>query len=201
MYLFDALLGLALAAALVLVLRPAVTRSRDGKIFAFAALFLLPLLAFGLGGSEQLTRSEQTRFCLSCHIMAPWGKSLYIADARYIPAVHFQDHLVPTDAACYTCHTDYAQFGTLQAKLEGLHHVWVQYFGTPMKPIHLYQPFNNQTCLHCHAGARQFEEDPTHSAMMSLLASGTLSCVSSGCHDMVHDVGQLPKQKFWSPKP
>lgn len=85
--------------------------------------------------------------------------------------------------------------------MQRLRHARVEYFGTPMNPIHLHQPFKNQAGLHCHAGARSFEDDPTHSAMMSLLVSGQLSCVSSGCHDMVHDVSQLSQQKFWSPKP
>ena len=75
--------------------------------------------------------------------------------------------------------------------MQGLHHAWVEYFGTPMNPIHLCQPFKNQTCLHCHAGARSFEDDPTHSAMMSLLVNGQLSCVSSGCHGLIVGGGFL----------
>ncbi len=63
-----------------------------------------------------------------------------------------------SSTACYTCHTDYAMFGTVHAKLEGLHHVYVYWFGTPMKPIRLYQPYNNRECLHCHEGARSFED-------------------------------------------
>jgi hypothetical protein len=38
--------------------------------------------------------------------------------------------------------------------------VYVYYFSTPPAPgnIKLYQPFNNRECLHCHLGARSFEE-------------------------------------------
>ncbi len=72
------------------------------------------------------------------------------------------------------------------------------YLGTPMKPIHLYKPFNNRECLHCHAGSRSFE-DSMHVAMMDTLTSNQLSCVSSGCHDTVHKTDTLKDQKFWSP--
>lgn len=200
---FDALLyvltGLALVAAVAMIVQPSLTRTREGKMFAFVALFILPLLALGLGASDQLQRSEQTRFCLSCHIMAPFGQSLHVDDPKYLAAAHVENHLVPPDAACYTCHTDYGQFGTVHAKLEGLHHVYVQYFGTPMKPIRLYHPYNNRECLHCHAGMRVFVEDPTHAAIMDTLTSNQLSCVSSGCHDVVHNVSQLSQTKPWEP--
>ena len=102
------------------------------------------------------------------------------------------------DAVCYTCHTDYAMFGTIQAKWEGLHHVYVYWFGTPMNPIRLYHPYNNRECLHCHAGARSFES-ATHMAMMDDLKSNTLSCTTSGCHDTIHNVEKLGEAKFWKP--
>lgn len=193
------LVVLALVGALILVLHPNLTRSREGKMFAFLALFMVPVVALGVGGNEQMQRSEQTQFCLSCHIMAPWGQSLWISDPGHLAAAHFQNHRVPADQACYTCHTDYGQFGTIRAKLEGLHHVYVQYLGTPMNPIQLYHPYNNRECLHCHAGARSFVDDPIHSAMMDTLTSNKLSCVSSGCHDVVHNVSGLAKDTFWSP--
>ena len=63
---------------------------------------------------------------------------------------------------CYTCHTDYAMFGGLKAKLRGLNHVYVQYFGKIPDKVELYNPYNNRECLHCHGGARNFEEGATH---------------------------------------
>ena len=118
-------------------------------------------------------------------------------DPSYIPAAHFQNHRVPADQACYTCHTDYAMFGTIHAKLNGLHHVYVYWFGTPMDPIQLYRPYNNRECLHCHAGARSFEEQPVHQAMRDQLTANNPSCLT--CHNLVHNVGELDKAKFWTP--
>jgi cytochrome c-type protein NapC len=183
--------------ALLVIARPALTSTRGGKVFAFTALFLLPLLCTTIGTSAQMQGSEQTEFCLSCHIMEPYGKSLHVNDPKYIPAAHFQNHRIPADEACYTCHTDYALYGGFSAKWRGLHHVYVQYLGTPAQPIHLYTPYNNRECLHCHLGARSFEESPTHGALREDLVSNKLSCVTSGCHDVVHNVAGLGGVKLW----
>jgi cytochrome c-type protein NapC len=192
------LFALSAALILLLVLRPALTANRNGKILAFVALFALPVLCSFVGTSEQMERSKQTSFCLSCHIMEPYGRSLHVDDPAYIPAAHFQNHRIPTEQACYTCHEDYVLYGGIRAKWRGLHHVYVQYLGTPMNPIRLYVPYNNRECLHCHLGARSFESSPTHTALHDDLVSNKLSCLSSGCHDTVHNVAGLDKVKFWN---
>jgi cytochrome c-type protein NapC len=191
------LFGLSACLILVLVLRPALTANRNGKILAFVVLFALPVLCSFVGTSEQLERSKQTTFCLSCHIMEPYGRSLHVDDPKYVPAAHFQNHRIPTEQACYTCHEDYVLYGGIRAKWRGLHHVYVQYLGTPMDPIQLYVPYNNRECLHCHSGARSFEASPTHTALREDLVSNKLSCLTSGCHDTVHNVRNLDKVKFW----
>jgi cytochrome c-type protein NapC len=193
------LIGASVALILPFLVRPTLTLSREGKIFAFIAFFILPVLAASIGASEHFEGSKQTQFCLSCHIMEPWGKSLYVDDPSYIPAAHFQNHRIPADVTCYTCHSDYAMYGTLLTKLQGLHHVYVNYLGTPMNPIHLYHPYDNAECLHCHLGARSFESSTLHVAIMSDLKDNKLSCITSGCHDTVHNVATLGQQKFWKP--
>jgi cytochrome c-type protein NapC len=190
------------ALAGVLVARPGITATRAGKILAFVGLFFLPLLCGAMGVSEEMDRSKTTAFCLSCHTMDDYGKSLYIDDANHIPAAHFQNHRVPADEACYTCHADYALFGTLKVKLHGLRHVYVYYLGTPPAPqdIKLYEPFNNRECLHCHLGARSFEEGVVHTAdpaTLPAIKTNKLSCMSSGCHEVVHDIAHLKDAKFW----
>jgi hypothetical protein len=93
-------------------------------------------------------------------------------------------------------------FGGVRAKMHGLRHLYVQYLGTvpPPAQIRLYQPYNNRECLHCHGGARKFEELSAHSrsaGMLDTIKSGRLSCLSSRCHDTVHDVGSLKDATFW----
>src|ERR1044071_8706174 len=111
------------------ILRPEITAARPGKILAFVTLFVLPVIAGGLGLSEHFETSKQTAFCLSCHVMQPYGKSLYVDDKRYLAAAHFQNHRIPVDEACYTCHTDYVLYGGVRAKIRGMRHVYIQYLG------------------------------------------------------------------------
>jgi cytochrome c-type protein NapC len=191
----------AVLAALVAV-RSGITRGRGGKILAFFALFLLPALSLWAGYSGQMEHATSTKFCLSCHVMEDFGRSLYVDDPSYIPAAHFQNNRVDRDHACYTCHTDYTMFGTLHSKLRGVRHMYVQYLGTIPAPdrIRLYTPFNNRECLHCHDGARAFEGQSAHNKTPTTLAdikSNRLSCVASKCHDTVHDVGTLSDATFW----
>jgi cytochrome c-type protein NapC len=186
-----------------LLVRPGSAMTRGGKILAFLILFCLPILCGSMGVSSELERSKSTEFCLSCHLMEPYGKSLHVDDATYLAAAHFQNHRVPADEACYTCHTNYAMYGGIKAKLGGLRHVYIYYFGTPPAPenIKLYEPYNNRECLHCHEGARSFEAGAVHNADPDLLPAvkaNKTSCISSGCHEVVHNVGTLNKVKFWN---
>jgi cytochrome c-type protein NapC len=186
----------------VLIARPAITATRGGKILAFVAMFCLPIFCGLLGVSREMGRSKSTAFCLSCHTMEDYGKSLYVDDPTHLPAAHFQNHRVPPDEACYSCHTSYAMFGGLKVKLYGLKHVAIYYLGTPPAPenIKLYEPYNNRECLHCHLGAKSFEEGATHNAdpaTLPAIKSNQLSCISSGCHDVAHDLAHLKDAKFW----
>jgi cytochrome c-type protein NapC len=189
--------------ACVIFVRPEITATRAGKILAFGVLFFLPLFSLVAGMDNELERSKSTAFCLSCHIMEPYGKSLHIDDPTYLAAAHFQNHRVPADQACYTCHTNYAIFGTFKAKLGGLRHLYVYYLKKQPLPqdIKLHEPFNNRECLHCHLGARSFEQGAVHNAdpaTLPAIKANQLSCISSGCHEMVHNVGHWGDVKFWS---
>jgi hypothetical protein len=44
---------------------------------AFLVLVALPILCVAMGGAAQLEHSKSTQFCLSCHIMEPYGRSLH----------------------------------------------------------------------------------------------------------------------------
>ena len=105
--LLVALLGLTIALAALIAVRPNLTTTHGGKILAFVALVVLPVLSTVMAASNHLEHSKQTQFCLSCHIMEPYGRSLYADDPAYVPAAHFQNARIPRDEACYTCHTNY----------------------------------------------------------------------------------------------
>jgi cytochrome c-type protein NapC len=188
--------------ALIVLVWPAMCRERGGKILAFFALFVLPVVVALSGSWWHMERSKQTEFCLSCHTMSEHGRSLFVDDPSFIPAAHYQNNRVPRDQACYTCHKDYTVYGDLSAKWRGLRHVYVQYFGKRPQPadIKLYAPYNNRECLYCHAGARSFEEASPHNRKPEALAemkSNTLSCLASKCHEFAHDVGDIKDLPVW----
>jgi cytochrome c-type protein NapC len=194
-----ALIILTIFLAIFFLVRPSVTAGATGKILAFVGLFILPVLCVGAGMSEHVQRSEQTRFCISCHAMEPYGRSLYVDDPSYIPAQHFQNHRVPANEACYACHADYTIYGPLKDKLRGVTRIYMQYVSSPPKQITIPGGYSNGQCLHCHNGARSFEDNPVHQAIMATIVSNQMSCISSGCHDTTHNVESLDHAKFWRP--
>jgi cytochrome c-type protein NapC len=197
-YLEQALAGIVLVAIALIALvalRPSLTNARGGKVLAFIAFLVLPLLVTALGVSAHVEQSKSTEFCLSCHVMEPYGKSLRVDDPSFVPASHFQNNRVPRDSACFTCHTDYTLFGDYKAKLRGLRHVYVYYVAGAPEKIELYEPYRNRECLHCHAGARSFEENELHQAIRAELTSNATSCLE--CHDMAHEVADLAGKPLW----
>ncbi|MDQ3266606.1 MAG: NapC/NirT family cytochrome c [Myxococcota bacterium] len=171
------------------------TANRLGRLVLLGGLAILPLVVTGAGVAVGVQQSSQTEFCMSCHEMEPYGKSLFVDNPDSLAAVHYQKRLISRDSTCYACHTDYAMFGTAKAKLNGLRHVWVHYFKTiPEKPK-LYQPYPNHNCLHCHADARPYLESESHREVRAELASGARSCLS--CHEIAHDLDGVKAQNFW----
>ena len=186
----------------LLLVRPAITRSAEGKILAGIALLVAPAIAAYGGVSEHLERSKTTSYCLSCHVMSDHGKSMRVDDPQFLAAVHYQNNLVPREQACFSCHSDYGMSGNLHAKARGFKHVMKTYFGTVSDTIRIARRYRNRECLKCHLGSRLFEESPTHlggAAPMAEIKSGKTSCMKSGCHDIVHEVGDLDLQLFWDP--
>jgi cytochrome c-type protein NapC len=179
----------------LLIRRPSLTAVQGGKILAFFAFFMLPIAVLFLGGSIHLDYAKSTQFCLSCHPMAPYGKSLRIDDPEYLPAQHYQNNRIPKKQACFTCHTDYTMFGDVNAKLRGLKHLYIYFFEPIPQKISLYQPFNNRECLHCHANARSFEETSPHEDIREQLATNDMSCLT--CHNKIHDADNIDNVKLW----
>ncbi len=195
------LLIVSIALLVLVIVRPAIaTGTHGGRLLAFLALLALPVIVSAMGFESHVEKSKTTAFCTSCHVMQDYGKSLLIDDAVHIPAGHYQNGRVPHDNACFTCHTTYTMYGDFNAKLRGLRHVYVQYLGTIPKKISLYSPYDNRECLHCHEGARSFEEATTHHGSPGRLEEirhNKLSCVSAECHGAVHDVAKLDQATFW----
>ena len=183
-----------LALISVLLRRPGLLGVAGGRLLAFLAILAMPVAAFSVGLGEHVEQSKQTEFCVSCHVMEPYGRSLLIDSADHLPAQHFQNARVDSELACFVCHTNYTMFGDLQAKITGIRHVWVNYLGTIPDELTLYQPYQNRECLYCHGEARFFNEG-LHGEMRPELDSNELSCLE--CHTLAHDVDQLGALDMW----
>jgi cytochrome c-type protein NapC len=166
-----------------------------GRVVLLVGLLALPVLLSVGNISYGFHQSSTTAFCLSCHEMRPHGKSLFVDNRQALAAVHYQNRFVDRETVCYSCHKDYAMFGDVTAKLNGLRHVWAHYIAGVPKKIELYHPFPNSNCLHCHDDMRRFVEGPAHKPIMSALYAGTTSCLS--CHRIAHDMAKVQSDNFW----
>jgi len=189
-----ALIVITIAVDLFLMFRPSAIQVAGGKLLAFIGLLMLPSVVIVSATSQHMEVSKTTDYCLSCHEMETHGKSLLVDDEEFLPAAHYQNRRIPRDQACYTCHTEYTMYGDIASKLRGLRNVITQYLGTPSDTIRLSQPYQNRECLHCHQGGRNFLEAGPHQSgpgRLDSLSTNKLSCLTSGCHDVLHNKGNL----------
>lgn len=156
---------------------------------------VLPLLGVAGGSVHAVRQSSTTDFCMKCHEMEDYGRSLFVEDQSVLPAVHYQKRLIDREQTCFACHTDYAMFGNTKAKLAGLQHVWVHYLGEVPETLELYQPYPNYNCLHCHEDARGYIEAAPHQGMLESLRKGRESCLK--CHGKGHALDQVEAGAFW----
>jgi cytochrome c-type protein NapC len=188
------IVGLAIMALLYLGART-LGHQTTGRLVLLVGVVALPILLSVGNISYGVHQSSTTAFCLSCHEMRDYGKSLFVDNRQALAAVHYQNRLVDRETVCYSCHKDYAMFGDVTAKLNGLRHVWAHYIAGVPKKIALYKPYPNSNCLHCHDDMRRFVDAPVHKPVLSALYAGTTSCLT--CHRVAHDLAKVEAGDFW----
>jgi len=84
---------------------------------------LLVVPAFALLGStgSMFAEMKTTEACGSCHVMTPFITDMRNPGSASLAARHFRTGAIPAKQ-CYSCHTGYGIFGTMQAKKDGLRH-------------------------------------------------------------------------------
>lgn len=180
-------LGIALVFVTIVIKKE--TTGRDFKLLAFFSFLFFPVLFTGGIVNEKLNSMQQTEFCESCHVMKPYVESLKIDDDEPLSSVHFRNNYVNQKTACYNCHTSYAMFGGVKAKMNGLKHVWVYLTKSKIDTIKLYEPFSNDNCLYCHEPAERFLKKKEHNKeenQLKKMIAGEKSCLTEGCHDVGH---------------
>jgi nitrate/TMAO reductase-like tetraheme cytochrome c subunit len=131
------------------------------------------------------SRAERLSFCASCHTMTPWVADLENPNSTSLASKHYRNRWI-VEKQCYTCHVNYEFMGPLAAKIDGMHHMLAYYtgIGVPQDTIKLYEPFPNANCLRCHGAAQNFNQSPTHAAVMEQVRANHLSCTV--CHQPMH---------------
>lgn len=156
---------------------------------AIAGAVVFPFLITGVGTILVFEKAERVEFCASCHLtMKSFVDDMENPKSNSLAALHFKNRYIPDDQ-CYSCHTSYGIFGTVQAKKEGMNDVYKYFTRTFHLPIKLRHPYPNMDCLKCHAGSVKWLA--SHQDYKDALFSGEASCMQ--CHgdsNPAHNIAQ-----------
>ncbi|MBZ5567699.1 MAG: NapC/NirT family cytochrome c [Acidobacteriia bacterium] len=149
---------------------------------------VLPVVSSGVGTVLVFERAERVEFCESCHLtMQAFVSDMKNPKSESLAALHYKNRYIPDDQ-CYICHTSYGLFGTVEAKKEGMHDVWVYYTRTFKLPVKLRHPYPNTDCLKCHAESVKWLG--VHDEFKASLFSGETSCMQ--CHGATNPAHNVP---------
>jgi len=148
------------------------------------SLCVIPVFLLFLGNFVAYEGGKELAFCASCHpVMDPYVNDLLDPNSKTLAAIHNQNRYIQKEQ-CYSCHVGYGINGTMNAKMNGLMHLYKFFTDTYVLPIKLYEPYSNSVCLLCHSGSKKFEGNDVHASIMSELTSNALSCLV--CHGPAH---------------
>lgn len=130
------------------------------KYLRFVGLCALPIFLLLFGFFATFEGSKSVAFCASCHMsMGSYANDMKDRDSETLAALHYKNRYIQ-EAQCYSCHINYGVFGTMQGKLTGLKHFYYWATNSPTargeKQIKLYEVYQNDLCLRCHAGSSIF---------------------------------------------
>ena len=114
------------------------------------------------------------------------------SDKESLASIHYRRGLVPHDEACYTCHSGYGIWGTMDAKMAGVMHMVRTLTGDYTLPIELHGTFDIGSCLNCHATSPAFRDVKDHQdpEVQKALLSHEMSCTGV-CHPEAHPASAL----------
>lgn len=148
-------------------------------------LGLLVLPAFALLGAtgSMFERMKEVESCNSCHVMNPFVDDMKDPTSATLAARHFRSGAIPAKQ-CYSCHTGYGIFGTMESKRDGFRH-WLLYTTHTWKePITFKGSYPNANCLSCHSTMPAFRQVASHSALRPYLQKDEIGCFT--CHGLPH---------------
>jgi cytochrome c nitrite reductase small subunit len=146
---------------------------------------LLVLPAFALLGStgSMFEEMKDVESCNSCHVMNAFIDDMRNPESATLAARHFRTGAIPAKQ-CYSCHTGYGIFGTMEAKRDGFRH-WLLYATRTWEdPITFKGSYPNANCLACHSPAPAFRRVQSHVALRETLETDQIGCYT--CHGLPH---------------
>jgi cytochrome c nitrite reductase small subunit len=180
------LLGVVASASLigyVLLFRRRHLAAAPSQWLLFIGVCIMPLPVMVLSSAVGLERAKEISFCASCHVMRRFVDDMNDPASNRLAAVHFKNRYIQR-SHCYVCHTDYGLFGTVQAKLAGIGHVWKESTGSYAMPVRMARPYRFTICLDCHAQSARFEAVTRHEGVVARTVNGEATCTS--CHGLSH---------------
>lgn len=149
----------------------------------FIGICVMPLPIMVLGSAVGLEQAKAVSFCQHCHVMRLFVNDMENPGSDLLAAVHFKNRYIQ-QSHCYVCHTDYGLFGTLEAKLSGVTHIWRESTGSFRLPVRISRPYRFTICLDCHGQSAKFNSVPKHAGLVPRIVSGEARCTS--CHGLSH---------------
>jgi nitrate/TMAO reductase-like tetraheme cytochrome c subunit len=178
----TALLAMGLT-AWVLIGRRKRLGAVQSRVVLFLGVCVLPIPVMVLSTAVGVEEAKAVDFCASCHVMGPYVQGMEDPAASGLAALHFQNRYIQSDH-CYVCHTNYGLFGTMEAKVGGLGHIWQDATASHQGPIQLKNPYNFSICLDCHGLSARFNAQEVHQAVLYDILSSKAGCTD--CHPLGH---------------
>lgn len=180
------LAGVVGAAALILyviIFKRRQLTALPSQWMLFVGICIMPLPVMVLSTAVGLEQAKDITFCQQCHVMRPFIADMKSPASDRLAAVHFKNRYIQRDH-CYVCHTDYGLFGTVEAKLSGMGHIWRETAGTYTLPVRIARPYRFIICLDCHANSEKYEIVSEHKNLLPKIVRGEETCTS--CHASSH---------------
>jgi cytochrome c nitrite reductase small subunit len=153
------------------------------RLLLFIGVCCVPFPAVLMSAAVGLEQSKAVGFCNSCHPMGAFVADMKDPGSRSLSAVHFRNRYIQ-DEHCYNCHTDYGLFGTLQAKLGGMSHVWSEFAGAGSGQVRPKTNYRFTICLNCHGQSSKFIQQKEHAGVVNKVLAGQSVCTE--CHQRSH---------------
>jgi len=162
-------------------------QSSASWMLLLAGVVAVPSISTMFGTLLVFERAERVEFCGSCHkAMQAYVDDMENPMSGSLASIHYRNRYVPRNQ-CYTCHTSFGLFGTVQAKIAGVIDVHKYYTGSFRQQIEMREPYRNDDCLKCHAGAVKWSVN--HADSRDSILAGKASCLS--CHGKAHPAHTL----------